>query len=105
VRALSASPRSFIGDLVSRVSLSTLPADSLRLHISNSFAFVYEPVILESPVAAYIVDWGREKANQNVEEYIDTGASTGALHTLIFSARKVRLPRARVLKAASHKVG
>ncbi|THH16442.1 hypothetical protein EW146_g4208 [Bondarzewia mesenterica] len=78
-------------------SLHRLQTDTMRIHVSGSNAFIYDPVILEGPSGSYIVDWNRPKVNRNVASYI-SGASKdkGALNTFIFSTKKHGLTRTRV---------
>jgi hypothetical protein len=48
------------------------PAKSLRFYISDPFglAFLYDPILLESPDTTYLVEWGEVTANQNSRTYI-----------------------------------
>ena len=77
-------------------SLSSEPAGSLRLYISNSpprLAFLYDPILLESPEATYVVEWNEAKASQKSKAYITTAKEKHAeLHTFMYTPRKVRHP-------------
>jgi len=73
-------------------ALSSKPAGSLRLHISDSppgLAFLYDPILLESPEATYVVEWSEAKASQKSRAYITTAKEKHAeLHTFIYAPRK-----------------
>ncbi|KAI0277333.1 hypothetical protein BGY98DRAFT_1097494 [Russula aff. rugulosa BPL654] len=68
-------------------ALSSEPAGSLRLYISDSppgLAFLYDPILLESPEAIYIVEWSEAKASQKSKAYITTAKEKHPeLHTFI----------------------
>lgn len=72
--------------------LSSEPAGSLRLYISDSppgLAFLYNPILLESPEVTYIVEWSEAKASQKTKAYIKTAKEKCAeLHTFIYAPRK-----------------
>ncbi|RDB22746.1 hypothetical protein Hypma_009985 [Hypsizygus marmoreus] len=53
-------------DLESRTELG------LRLYASNDLAFVHDPIFLEGNATTYILDWGSEKFNANLEKYISS---------------------------------
>ena len=75
--------------------LSSEPADSLRLYICDPFglAFLYDPILLESSEATYVVEWSEVTACQNSKAYITTAKEKHAeLHTFIYAPRKVRPP-------------
>ncbi|KAH9482762.1 hypothetical protein JR316_0004862 [Psilocybe cubensis] len=43
----------------------------VRLPIQHSVAFLYDPIFAETrQLKSYIVDWGRQQTNQNIERYI-----------------------------------
>jgi hypothetical protein len=77
-------------------SLSSEPADSLRLCINDSppgLAFLYHPILLESPEATYVVEWSEAKAGQKSRAYITTAKEKHAeLHTFMYVPRKVCHP-------------
>jgi hypothetical protein len=77
-------------------SLSSEPTSSLRLHISDSppgLAFLYDPILLESPEATYVVEWSEAKAIQKSKVYITTAKEKHAeLHTFMYAPRKVCHP-------------
>ena len=79
-------------DLVAH-SLSSKPASSLRLYISDAppgLAFLYDPILLESPEATYVVEWSEAKASQKSRAYITTAKEKHAdLHTFMYAPRKV----------------
>ncbi len=76
--------------------LSSEPAGSLRLYISDSppgLAFLYDPILLESPEALYVVEWSEAKASQKSRAYITTAKEKHAeLHTFMYAPRKVCPP-------------
>lgn len=75
--------------------MSSEPADSLRLYIYDPFglAFLYDPVLLESSEATYVVEWSEVTASQNSKAYITTAKEKHSeLHTFIYAPRKVRPP-------------
>jgi hypothetical protein len=70
-----------------------VPDRGLRLQIHNGSAFVYDPIILQSPSSAFLVDWGSKKVNRRVGKYIiDAGPADGktVFHTFLFPVKKVR---------------
>jgi hypothetical protein len=78
-------------------SLSSEPAGgSLRLYISDAppgLAFLYDPILLESPEATYVVEWSEVKASQKSRAYITTAKEKHAeLHTFMYAPRKVCHP-------------
>src|SRR6267154_2073496 len=77
-------------------SLSSEPAGSLRLYISDSppgLAFLHDPILLESPEATYVVEWNEAKASQKSKAYIMTAKEKHAkLHTFMYTLRKVCHP-------------
>lgn len=77
-------------------SLSSEPAGSLRLYISDvppGLAFLYDPILLESPEATYVVEWSEAKASQKSRAYIRTAKEKHAeLHTFMYAPRKVCRP-------------
>ena len=74
-------------------SLSSEPAGSLKLYISDSppgLAFLYDPILLESPEATYVVQWSEAKAIQQSKVNITTAKEKHAeLHTFMYAPRKV----------------
>ncbi|KAH9972957.1 hypothetical protein BGW80DRAFT_276586 [Lactifluus volemus] len=71
--------------------LSSIPAGSLRFYISDPFglAFLYDPILLESPETTYLVEWGEVTANQNSKTYITNATEKHTeLHTFIYAQRK-----------------
>jgi len=71
--------------------LSSEPADSLRLYICDvlGLAFLYDPVLLESSEATYVVEWSEVVASQNSKAYITTAKEKHTeLHTFIYAPRK-----------------
>jgi hypothetical protein len=69
------------------------PADSLRLYICDilGLAFLYDPVLLESTEATYVVEWSEVKASQDSKAYITAAKEKHTeLHTFIYAPRKVR---------------
>ena len=77
-------------------SLSSEPAGSLRLYISDTppgLAFLYDPILLESPEATYVVEWSGAKATQKTRAYIMTAKEKHTeLHTFMYAPRKVWHP-------------
>ncbi|KAI0065982.1 hypothetical protein BV25DRAFT_1989044 [Artomyces pyxidatus] len=70
-------------------NLESLPRDSVRLEISGSSAFLYDPVLLETPTAAYVVDWTSSTISRNVSTYIvRASVKHEALHTYMHSTKK-----------------
>ncbi|KAI0265037.1 hypothetical protein BC834DRAFT_879774 [Gloeopeniophorella convolvens] len=71
--------------------LSTLRTGSLKLHINNTtgLAFLYDPILLESPDKTYVVEWGHPRLNRNATAYIAQAREAhAALHTLIYASKK-----------------
>ncbi|KAI0248838.1 hypothetical protein BJV78DRAFT_1232845 [Lactifluus subvellereus] len=71
--------------------LSLIPAGSLRLYISDTLglAFLYDPILLESAVNTFVVEWGEVMANQNSRTYITNATEKHTeLHTFIYAPRK-----------------
>lgn len=63
--------------------------DTMRLYITENCGFIYDPVLLESPTSAFIVDWGLPHKNRNVELYIkQRTANLQGLHTFIFTTKR-----------------
>jgi hypothetical protein len=51
---------------------------------------LYDPILLESPEATYVVEWSEAKASQKSKAYITTAKEKHAeLHTFIYAPRKV----------------
>jgi len=77
-------------------SLSSEAAGPLRLYISDAppgLAFLYDPILLESPDATYVVQWSEVKASRKARAYITTVKEKHAeLHTFMYTPRKVRHP-------------
>jgi len=74
-------------------SLSLLPAGSFRLYIHDPFglAFLYEPILLESLEATYVVEWSEVTGIRTTKTYISEAREKHAeLHTFIYAPRKVR---------------
>ena len=95
VRSRNSGPVGPLSDLAAH-SLSSEPAGSLRLHISDSppgLAFLYDPILLESPEATYVVEWSEVKTSQKSRAYITTAKEKHAeLHTFMYAPRKVCHP-------------
>lgn len=54
---------------------------------------MYDPILLESPEAVYIVEWSEAKASQKSKAYITTAKEKHAeLHTFMYAPRKVCHP-------------
>jgi hypothetical protein len=74
-------------------SLSSESAGSLRIYISDAppgLAFLYDPILLKSPEATYVVEWTEAKARQKSRVYITTAKEKHAeLHTFMYAARKL----------------
>ncbi|KAI0298849.1 hypothetical protein BC826DRAFT_85942 [Russula brevipes] len=73
--------------------LSSGPAGTLRLYICDAsesgLAFLYDPVLLESQEATYVVEWSETKASQNTRAYIQAAKEKHTdLHTFIYAPRK-----------------
>jgi hypothetical protein len=69
-----------------------------RLQITNGLAFVYDPIIIESQSASYLLDWGRKAVNQSIETYITHGqAGNLVFHTFLFPVKPVRWQYIHVL--------
>lgn len=74
-------------------SLSLLPAGSFRLYIHDAFglAFLYDPILLESPEATYVVEWSEVTGARTTRTYIAEAREKHAeMHTFIYAPRKVR---------------
>ena len=72
-------------------SLSLLPAGSFRLYIHDAFglAFLYDPILLESPEATYVVEWSEAAGARTTKTYITEAREKHAeLHTFIYAPRK-----------------
>jgi hypothetical protein len=70
-----------------------IPAGSLRLYINDTLglAFLFDPILLESAVTTFVIEWGEVMANQNSRTYITNATEKHAeLHTFIYAPRKVR---------------
>ena len=90
-------------DLVAH-SLSSESTRSLRLFISDSppgLAFLYDPILLESPEATYVVEWSGVEASQKSRAYITTAMEKHTqLHTFMYTPRRVCHPLLDRLSAA-----
>jgi hypothetical protein len=54
---------------------------------------LYDPVLLESTEATYVVEWSEVKASQDSKAYImAVNQKHTELHTFIYAPRKVRRP-------------
>ncbi|KAI0251749.1 hypothetical protein BJV78DRAFT_405812 [Lactifluus subvellereus] len=63
----------------------------LRLYISDTLglAFIYDPILLESAITTFVVEWGEITANQNSRKYIANATEEHTeLHTFIYAPRK-----------------
>ena len=78
-------------------SLATSPDTSMGLQIMQipmgaTIACVYDPIFVDSLTRkkSYILDWGRQKTNQNMERYISghKGVDT-VFHTFTFPVKEV----------------
>jgi hypothetical protein len=71
--------------------LSLLPAGSFRLYIHDAFglAFLYDPILLESPEATYVVEWSEATGARTTRTYITEAKEKHTeLHTFIYAPRK-----------------
>ncbi|KAH9062296.1 hypothetical protein EDB87DRAFT_1608401 [Lactarius vividus] len=71
--------------------LSLLPAGSFRLYIQEVFglAFLYDPILLESPDATYVVEWSEATGAGTTKTYINNAKEKNAeMHTFIYAPRK-----------------
>ncbi|KAI9467340.1 hypothetical protein BJY52DRAFT_64085 [Lactarius psammicola] len=71
--------------------LSLLPAGSFRLYIQDAFglAFLYDPILLESPEATYVVEWSEATGARTTKTYItEAKEKHSELHTFIYAPRK-----------------
>ncbi|KAH9173323.1 hypothetical protein EDB89DRAFT_2068780 [Lactarius sanguifluus] len=71
--------------------LSLLPAGSFRLYIQEVFglAFLYDPILLESPEATYVVEWSEATGAGTTKTYINNAKEKHAeMHTFIYAPRK-----------------
>jgi hypothetical protein len=95
VRSRNSGLAGLLSDLAAH-SLSSESAGSLRLYISDAppgLAFLYDPILLESPEATYVVEWGEAKASRKSRAYITTAKEKHAeLHTFMYAPRKVCHP-------------
>jgi hypothetical protein len=71
-------------------------ANLLKLYISDAppgLAFLYDPILLESPESTYVVQWSEVKASRKTRAYITTAKEKHAeLHTFMYTPRKVCHP-------------
>ncbi len=95
VRSRNSGLVGLLSDLAGH-SLSSESAGSLRLYISDAppgLAFLYDPILLESPEATYVVEWSEAKASRKSRAYITTAQEKHAeLHTFMYAPRKVCRP-------------
>ncbi|KAH8982799.1 hypothetical protein EDB92DRAFT_1892798 [Lactarius akahatsu] len=71
--------------------LSLLPAGSFRLYIQEMFglAFLYDPILLESPEATYVVEWSEATGAGTTKTYINNAKEKHTeMHTFIYAPRK-----------------
>jgi hypothetical protein len=62
----------------------------MRVHIEGSFAFVYDPIFLETPSQTLLLDWGGDLANKNMAKYITLARDKNPVfHTFVFPVQKV----------------
>lgn len=62
----------------------------MRIHIHVDMAFVYNPLVLEGPSSSYLISWGNDTTNRNVERYITHGRSNSPpFHMFILPIAKV----------------
>ena len=76
-------------------SLSSRPKGTLRLYICEPFglAFLYDPILLESPEATYVVEWCELKVSHNTKAQIASAKERHTeLHTFVYAPRRVRPP-------------
>ena len=74
-------------------SLSLLPAGSFRLYIHDAFglAFLYDPVLLESPDTTYVIEWSEATSARTTKTYITEAREKHVeMHTFMYTPRKVR---------------
>ncbi|KAH9071561.1 hypothetical protein EDB83DRAFT_2364678 [Lactarius deliciosus] len=77
--------------ILPREILSLLPAGSFRLYIQEVFglAFLYDPILLESPEATYVVEWSEATGAGTTKTYINNAKEKHAeMHTFIYAPRK-----------------
>ncbi|KAH9967112.1 hypothetical protein BJV74DRAFT_889995 [Russula compacta] len=70
--------------------LSSRQTGTLRLHICEPFGleFLYDPILLESPEATYIVEWCELKASHITKAYIASAKEWHTeLHTIAYAPR------------------
>jgi len=54
---------------------------------------LYDPILLESPEATYVVEWSEAEVSQKTRAYITTAKEKHAeLHTFMYAPRKVCHP-------------
>jgi hypothetical protein len=86
------------GGLAERLSLPEKTIDSLkrlaevqdhglRLQRKDEIAFVYDPIILEGPLATYLIEWGPKRINDKARRYVTSGTVDLAYHTLLFPVK------------------
>ncbi|KAI9447694.1 hypothetical protein H4582DRAFT_1895690 [Lactarius indigo] len=71
--------------------LPLLPAGSFRLYIQEVFglAFLYDPILLESPEATYVVEWSETAGAGTTKTYINKAKEKHTeMHTFIYAPRK-----------------
>ncbi|KAH9985211.1 hypothetical protein BJV74DRAFT_886342 [Russula compacta] len=71
--------------------LSSRQTGTLGLHICEPFglAFLYDPILLESPEATYVVEWCELKASHITKAYIASAKERHTeLHTFVYAPRR-----------------
>ncbi|TFK55553.1 hypothetical protein OE88DRAFT_1651920 [Heliocybe sulcata] len=51
-------------------------------------AFLYDPMVRESPRSSHIVDWGSHETNLEVERRVTADKASPVFHTFIFPLEK-----------------
>ena len=66
-------------------------------------AFLLDPTIVDIPGKSYLLEWGRPKANKNLEQYMSaTKAADSTFHTFFYPLTKVSCAITEVVFAVSY---
>ncbi|KAF8500312.1 hypothetical protein F5888DRAFT_1633075 [Russula emetica] len=99
----SATVTALAKPVTTEVLVRNLELDEETVHSGYTLAvyhpdlhFLYDPILLESPEATYVVEWSEAKASQKSRAYITTAKEKHAeLYTFMYAPRKAQHVAAR----------
>lgn len=79
-------------DSLAASSDTSMGLQILQITMGATIACVYDPIFVDTVTGkqSYILDWGRQKTNQNIERYVSGHKGDDAVfHTFTFPVKEV----------------